>query len=75
MMTVSEQVNNWKMFKVGQVGLMQNKVKKYESTVVLTDYEHDNRNHQDNPTLVRTQDPSPPDNTLSNNVLNQFQVD
>jgi hypothetical protein len=37
------------------------------------DSERGDRNHQDNPPLVRTQDPSPPDdNAVGNNILNQL---
>jgi hypothetical protein len=33
--------------------------------------EYDDRNHQDNPTLVGTQDPSPPDDdTVGDDILN-----
>jgi hypothetical protein len=35
-------------------------------------YKHDHRNHQDNPTLVRTQDQSPPDDdAVGDNELDE----
>jgi hypothetical protein len=38
--------------------------------------EYDDRNHQDNPLLVGTQDPSPPDDdAVGDNILNQIPGD
>ena len=49
----------------------QKKVKKTEESARV-DYKHDHRNHQDNPTLDRTQDSSTPDDdAVGDNELNQ----
>jgi len=55
----------------GREIVRQNKVKKSEGKRTGVDYKHDHRNHQDNHALVRTQDPSPPDDdAVGDNELN-----
>ena len=65
-----DQVKDWIKFKegTGHSAPKQGQLEERKRTGV--DCKHDNRNHQDNLTLVRTQDPSPPDDdTVGDNKL------
>ena len=65
------QVNDWNMLK-GEMDHSEAKQGQEDRRKRTgADYKHDHRNNQDNPTLVRTQDPSPPDDdAVGDNELN-----
>jgi hypothetical protein len=54
------QVNDWNMSNGGTSHSEARQGQEVGRKRTGVDYKHDHRNHQDNPTLVRTQDPSPP---------------
>ena len=66
------QVDDWSILKGrtnrGEVTQGQEEGRKRTGV----DCEHDHRSHQDNPSLVRTQDPGPPDDdAIGDKILNQ----
>jgi hypothetical protein len=66
------QVNDWEMFKGGTVHGEAKRGQEEGRKRTSVDSKRDDRNHQDNPTLIRTQNPSPPDDdTIGNDILNQ----
>ena len=70
------QVNDWNMSKGGTGHGEAKRGQEEERKRTSVDCKHDDRNHQDNLTLVRTQNPSPPDDdAISNDVLNQDSAD
>ena len=65
------QVNDWNMLKGGMSHSEARQGQEDGRKRTGVDDKHDHRNRQDNPTLVRTQDPSPPDHdAVSDNELN-----
>ena len=59
----------------GRTGEVE-QIKKGEQRRTGVGAKHDDGKHQDDPILVRTQDPSPPDhNTVGENILGQIPGD
>lgn len=68
-------MNDWKMFK-GGTGRVEAEQGQEERKRTGVDSKHDNRNNQDNPALVRGEDPSPPDDdVVGDDILNQIPGD
>jgi hypothetical protein len=69
------QINRWMKFKERRIMQVMDKIEQCQEDGrrrTGIDCKHNDRNHQDGLALVRTQDPSPPDNNaVGNNKLNQ----